>query len=278
MKNEKMRSLAERIERILSFNKEYANETINEKSPKFLQVAKNEGDKAVIEFITNSLMLNEKDAAEIYHYLESVERICYDEALTATIDKESHKEFLIELDALIEEFEECMSRVRIINDEYVKGKVPSWGMDSENEKNQEFNKRVKAVHNMYEYLDDKGILKKVSFRYEGDAEGASFSFEADKLLPYKEEMLNSGVEDADIAVENIFYTEFSRCLFCGGIRLRWLMQTYRDTDGCVGRSWECWMCQHLESGDAHEVAEKRREKGSKAAIEYMWDKFYLPEK
>lgn len=166
--------------------------------------------------------------------------------------------------------------MRIINDNFTRGMIPAWDLNCEHESTIKFNREIRAVHLMYAYLDSKGILKHISIRYIGDDTGASFSFDVEVLTPYKEQMLNSGIEDAELAVHLIFDEKRCQCYMCGGIQLGWTMHTYRDW-GNVSASRECWICKHLDNKAISEISDKRKTLGSVAAIEYAWDKYYLPQ-
>ena len=132
---------------------------------------------------------------------------------------------------------------------------------------------IRAVSAMYNYLHTKGILENISMKYFGDDNGAIFTFDAEKLEPYREQMLNSGVENAEMAVDCIMDRKFKPCIYCGAITPGWYMMTYRDNCGCVSKSWECGMCKNFNNETVHTVSEKRQDLGIESAIEELW-KYY----
>lgn len=158
---------------------------------------------------------------------------------------------------------------RIIHDVYQKNKVSQFGDDPSTP----FNTKVRAVNDMYGYLYNKGILKKESFVSKDYPDTFYFAVNTKALKPYREEMLNSGIENAELAVKHIFEEEYKPCVYCGAITLGWLMTTYRDTCGTVGRSWECYGCKVFETANVSKVAEVKRAKGVAEAVKYEWTLF-----
>lgn len=167
---------------------------------------------------------------------------------------------------------------RIIIDTFFKKKTPCW--NETNPKNQkdasDFNRRIQAVNRMYGWLEEKGILKEIAFRYtqlleNGEIDTIDFAVDVNKLLPYREAMEQSRIEDANIAVYAIFDADISPCRFCGGIELTWVMSTYRNNSGCVSRSHECYRCRDLRSEVCYEIGEYKRKAGSIATIDKYWD-------
>lgn len=158
---------------------------------------------------------------------------------------------------------------RVINDVYHKNESPQFGDDPATP----FNTRVRAVNDMYGYLYNKGILKKESFVSKDYSDALYFAINTKGLESYREEMINSGIENAELAVRHIFDEKYDVCVYCGAITLGWLMVTYRDTCGCVGKSWECSGCKHFENSAVSKVAEVRRAKGVMEAVKYEWSLF-----
>lgn len=122
---------------------------------------------------------------------------------------------------------------KILNDfvAYSKKEMPHFGEDLSTS----FNKKVAAIKRMYTFLYEKDILKEVSFEYRDDGEEANFALYVKDLLPYKERMLNSGIEDAQLAADIIFDEKYTPCVYCGSVSLSWTMGTYRDNCGCTDR-------------------------------------------
>lgn len=155
---------------------------------------------------------------------------------------------------------------RIISDTYEKGEKHIWNGDKDAPVNQEFNRKIIAVNDMYGWLYKKGILRDVSFEFKDYSDISFFALDVKDLEPYRSEMEQCGIKDASVAVQHIFDEEYTPCLFSGAIQLGWTMRTYRDIDGCVGRSWETDLVQHLNSGPAHDILALQMEKGVKVAV------------
>lgn len=157
---------------------------------------------------------------------------------------------------------------RIISDTYEKGEKHIWDLDKDNPVNQEFNRKIIAVNDMYGWLYKKGILRDVSFEFKDYSDISFFALDVKDLAPYRSEMEQSGVQNASLAVQHIFDEEYTPCLFSGAIQLGWTMRTYRDIDGCVGRSWEIDLIQHLNNSAVHDILAINNEKflGVRAAV------------
>lgn len=158
---------------------------------------------------------------------------------------------------------------RIILDKYIKGKKQIWGEDPF----EPFNHRILSVNNMYGWLYEQGILREESFKFKDYSDMSYFALDVKDLEPFREQMLNSGVEGAELAVQHIFDEDYTPCLYSGAIQLSWTMLSYRDFDGTVSRSWECGMIQGLQSHTVLDVEQIKNEQGVKAAVEATFD-FY----
>lgn len=158
---------------------------------------------------------------------------------------------------------------RIISDSYIKGEKQIWGDDPKDA----FNQKILAVNNMYGWLYQQGILEKVSFVFKDYAEGTHFALNAKDLEPYRREMEECGAESAALAVHHIFDEEYTPCVYSGAITLGWTMSTYRDVDGCVGRSWECDLIKCLNTEGIYDIANIRDEQGVKAAVVALYSQF-----
>lgn len=164
--------------------------------------------------------------------------------------------------------------MRIINDLYLKNGARQWGDDT----NSEFNTIVRAINDMYAFLYKKGVLKEKSFVQKDFEDAFYFAVDTSDLEFYREEMLNSGVENAELAVKHIFNENHTECFYCGAITLSWTMSTYRDNCGCVGRSWECCGCQLFHTGDVSKFHNVRVKQSVKEAVMYQWTKFKWEDK
>lgn len=160
---------------------------------------------------------------------------------------------------------------RIICDSFAKGKVTQWTLDADSPSTQAFNRKIKAVNNMFAWLYEKGILDKVAFEMKDYTDTTYFALDVKDLAPYREEMASSGLEEAELAIQHIFDEEYSPCMFSGAIELTWMMRTYRDFDGTVSRSWECDLCRHLNSSAVLDIEEVKENKGVKEAVKLAFE-------
>ena len=156
---------------------------------------------------------------------------------------------------------------RIICDCYTKKEKRLLGDDP----NTPFNQKIVSVNNMYGWLYKEGILEKVAFEFKDYSDCTYFAFDVADLLPFREKMTESGVEDFACAIQHIFDENYSPCEYCGAITLGYLMQTYRDFDGTVSRGWECYLCENLASHTVLDVCQTKEEKGTKEAVKAAFD-------
>ncbi len=138
------------------------------------------------------------------------------------------------------------------------------------------NTKIQAVNRMYGWLNEQGILDKVTFELKHYDRGLCFAFDAEDLKPYRSQMVQSGIKDADLAVQHIFDERYTPCLYSGVIQLTWPMFSYRDVDGCVGKSWECDLIKGLNTKAIYEVNSVKEAEGIKAAAKalfgyYIWN-------
>ena len=155
---------------------------------------------------------------------------------------------------------------RILYDTYIKGEKPIWDLDPDNPSNKEFNRKILAANQMYEWLYNQGILKQVSFEFKDYSDMTFFALDVNDLAPYREQMESCGILDAEIAVHHIFDEEYTPCLYSGAFQIGWTMMTYRDTDGTVSRSWECGLVKSLATYAADDVLEIKNKSSVKAAV------------
>ena len=160
---------------------------------------------------------------------------------------------------------------RIICDSYSKGEKNLFKFNPDSLDTQKFNQKIAAVNNMYGWLYDQGILQKVAFEIRDYSDVTYFAFDAKDLESYRDEMMQSGVQDADLAVAHIFDVDYQPCIYSGTIELSWTMRSYRDFDGTVGRSWECDLIRHLNSSAVLDVEAVKNEKGIKEAVKLMFE-------
>lgn len=160
---------------------------------------------------------------------------------------------------------------RIITDTYKKGKKHTWDLNKDNPTNQAFNQKIVAVNDVYGWLYHTGILRNVSFEFKDYSDMVFFALDVNDLKPYREQIENSGIKDISLAVHHIFDAEYTPCIYSGAIQLGWTMQTYRDTDGTVNKSWETGLIQDLNNSAVHDILDIRKEKGVKAAVSQAFE-------
>lgn len=74
MNRKEIKIIAKTIEEIICKENEYGNSAIDEKAPKFLQVARNgQNREETVDFIASALEEKVEACVEIYHYLEILE-------------------------------------------------------------------------------------------------------------------------------------------------------------------------------------------------------------
>ena len=158
---------------------------------------------------------------------------------------------------------------RIISDAYIKGEKMIYGDDP----SEEMNQKILAINDMYGWLYNQGILEKVSFVFLDYPEGTHFALDVKDLYAYRSAMENSGVPGASLAVYGIFDEAISPCMYSGAIEPSVSMATYREVDGCVGRSWECSLIQALDTKGIYDVLAMKESCGTEAAVKAMYGKF-----
>lgn len=158
---------------------------------------------------------------------------------------------------------------RIICDSWFKNK-----MLLGNDPNSKINIRITAVNDMYGWLNQRKLLKPLSFVWREFEGGIAFGLDVKELLPYREEMLQSGVKNADLAVNEIFDEDYQPCRFCGAIDLTWPMHTYRNEYGCTSRSWECNLVKCLTTRVADDVQWILECDGPIPAVEEVFRQFH----
>ena len=108
-----------------------------------------------------------------------------------------------------------MHNERILMDTYRKdGKTPWSNLATE-----EFSGQITAANAMYGWLYESGKLKDAAFQLRDYSNMTYFALDAQSLLPYREEMLQSGIEGAELAVNLIFDADIKPCEYSGAIQL-----------------------------------------------------------
>lgn len=164
---------------------------------------------------------------------------------------------------------EKKTKERIICDTFIKGEKKIFGDDPSTP----FNQRILAINEMYGWLYNQGILKEVSFEFKDYSDCAYFALDATDLIPYRKVMEESDCKQALDAVSIIFDEEYTPCRYSGAWEIGWMMNTYRDNCGVVGRSWECDMVKHLNNDGAREIEKVKEEKGVKEAVKALFTQY-----
>lgn len=75
-----------------------------------------------------------------------------------------------------------------------------------------------------------------------------------------------------LSLDRIFDGTFRihTCTFCGCSYLStWISYTYRDSGGCIGRSYECMFCRNIKRKYLCQIYNVFRKKGAKAAKQFQ---------
>ena len=134
-----------------------------------------------------------------------------------------------------------------------------------------YKKQLLAVNAMYHWLYKQGILCEISFAVQDYKDTVYFSFDVRDLLPYRRKMEQSGIEDASLAVQEIFDSTHAPCRFSGAIQLSWPMVGYRTFDGVTSRSCETDLLDYFNNESAYEILHVRETKGIKEAVLKAFD-------
>lgn len=135
---------------------------------------------------------------------------------------------------------------------------------------QENHPEVIAIHDIYEWLYNNGILMKEASVAKDYDTGCHFCLNAAKLEPYRQQMLDCGIMNAALAVEILLDRPIAPCRFTGSITLSGPMASYRSVDGIVSSSWECYMIQFFDIEGAMEVYDVLQRDGAEAAVAAMF--------
>jgi len=158
---------------------------------------------------------------------------------------------------------------RIICDTYIKKDKQIFGEDPTTP----FNQQILAANAMYGWLYDNGILENASFIFKDYKDATHFALNVDALMPYRKQMEESGLSNAQYAVHLLFDQDCRPCTYSGAIQFGWSMSSYRSVDGMVGRSWECDLIKALDTTGIYEVAEEREVNGITAAVHKLFAQF-----
>lgn len=162
---------------------------------------------------------------------------------------------------------------RVIMDSFIKQNKQIYGTDE----SLDFNQRVLAVNKMYGWLNEQGILQKIALAYQNCPNEIYFALDAKALEPYRRAMEESNVPEAALAVRHLLDEPYTPCQYSGAIQPGWLMDSYRETDGIVGRSWECDLVKFLSARAANDVRSTYETGGVKAAVQKVFSMYDWPE-
>lgn len=110
---------------------------------------------------------------------------------------------------------------------------------------QGLNDRIQLMHDFYEMMYKAGVLQKVSFEYREYNDVVFFAFNANDIA----EFVNANLDNPTVtaAVSKIIFGGIAPCNMTGAIQPGAVMSTYRDNNGCIGRSHECTLVQQLDT-------------------------------
>ena len=124
------------------------------------------------------------------------------------------------------------------------------------------NQRVIAMHKLYHMLYCSGILQNISFEYKEYDDMVYFAFEVKDL----EEFFNDCEDEEFVALIAQYLENCITCIFTGAIQPGIFMQTYRDNNGCIGKSHECIIAQWLDNEGCGIIYNTRKISGVKDAV------------
>lgn len=137
-----------------------------------------------------------------------------------------------------------------------------------------------SIHSLFQWLDKKGILKRVSFMYEKLRKDGCvcFALKTIDLLPYIGQIKTAPIKGLKAAMFELFEAKYTPCVHCGAVSLMHFMGNYRDVldglgYGCYERSWECCRCVHRWSYKAIEVSTYFHHHSSEQTIKKFWSDF-----
>ena len=162
---------------------------------------------------------------------------------------------------------------RIIMDSWIKQNKQIYGKDRDHI----FNRRILAVNDMYGWLKEQGILEKIAFVYQDCPTEVHFALDTKDLEPYRKAMEDSGLPQAGLAIQHLLDEEYTPCVYSGAIQIGWLMDSYREMDGMVGRSWECDLVKFLNAKAVTDIRRVQEGDGVKAAVQKTFSYYQWPE-
>lgn len=175
----------------------------------------------------------------------------------------------------------------IINDVFFKDAVaaykggdlaPSWLKDLP----ENFRRRRLGTELLYDFMYAHKLLPHKAIwanEYVSKKGGLcmEFSIDTECLEPYKAELLSSPGYISEVARDYLWPEagkEPTPCIYCGAVSIAHGMSGYRDTDGCIGRSWECCFCNHIEYPEVAEISDVRKKAGDRAAQTKIYEIFF----
>lgn len=127
------------------------------------------------------------------------------------------------------------------------------------EKTKEVFQILNANRQALAYLYEKSILATISdylMEIKGENPGRDIYFvcDIDKMLPYQAEL-------KERFPENDIFEERTPCIYSGCVSVTSTMSTYRETCGCVGKSWEVGLIKNLDGQTASKIAAVKKALG-----------------
>lgn len=160
------------------------------------------------------------------------------------------------------------SMERILMDYYLKDNILTSIADNNS---RAADTTAQIINNVYAWLYQAGILKKISFRYVEYSDMVFFAFDVKDLVPFIKQLQDANIDNVDIAIRLLFYTDLKRCRYSGAHQLLETMETYRDNCGCLGKSYENFMIQDMNNLAVGEIYKVKQDLGIRAAAEKAFD-------
>ncbi len=126
------------------------------------------------------------------------------------------------------------------------------------------NDRIKTMHDFYSILYNSGMLKNIAFEYKEYDDVVYFALEVKKLGAFFDANIDNEVVIS--AASHFLIGSMAPCNMSGAIQPGAVMSTYRDNNGCVGRSHECTIVQQLDTQACGMIYDEKKRCGVKDAV------------
>lgn len=140
-----------------------------------------------------------------------------------------------------------------------------------------YNKTVndyKLYNKFMDILDNHRVLLKPLY-YENDNGKVMIVFLKRRLKKFIEIIGDAKISEL---LNDILNDKHPYCSKCGCAYMTYHTYTYRDNCGCLGRSYECEVCQGYSDSAVRQIRDYARKRGTKKTLlKVLNDKFFKPE-